>query len=59
MAVRNEILNLAEEQAKIIDGPMMNDDELHHYGRLTARIGELLEVHVRNTERLNVPNRHR
>lgn len=59
MAVRSEILSLAEEQAKIIDGPMMNDDELHHYGQLTARIGELLEVHVRNTERLAALNRRR
>ena len=59
MARRNEVLNLAEEQAKIIDRPLMNDDELHHYGQLTARIGELLEVHVRNTERVVALNRHR
>ena len=59
MAVRSEILSLAEEQARIIDGPMMNDDELHHYGQLTARIGELLEVHVRNTDRPAALNRRR
>lgn len=52
MAIRNEILNLAEEQARIIDNLITNDDDLRRYGQLTARIGELLEVHVRNTERL-------